>query len=93
MSFTIYLSGHLKSYSGGETEVDLSGEFSNVGELLDSLWQRHLALRDRVLDEQGQVRQHVNIFVGGDDVRRREGLRTAVGRDAEVYIFNAISGG
>ncbi len=70
----------------------LPGDFATVGEALDSLWKQHVALRDRVLNEQGEIRQHVNIFVGSEDVKRLSGLQTKLGSN-ELYIFNAVSGG
>lgn len=92
MSVIVHLSGHLKPYTGGEVEVDLPGEFASVADVLDSLWKQHVALRDRVLNEQGEIRQHVNIFVGSDDVKRLKGLGTKLTSD-EIHIFNAVSGG
>lgn len=92
MSITVHLSGHLKPYSGGAVEIIVPGEHSTVGSVLDSLWQQHIALRDRVLNEQGEIRQHVNIFVGSDDVKRLKGLETKIGSN-ELHIFNAVSGG
>jgi molybdopterin converting factor small subunit len=89
---TVYLSGHLKDFTGGVTEVSLDREFTAVSEVLDSLWIKFPALRDRVLNEQGEIRQHVNVFEGGRDVKRVEGLATKV-RDKEIHIFNAVSGG
>jgi len=46
-----------------------------------------------VLDEQGKIRTHVNIFVGSNDVKRLSGLQTQVDPGAELHIFNAVSGG
>ena len=92
MAMTIHLSGYLKPFSGGETEVVLDNDFATVGDVLDSLWQRHLSLRDRILTETGEIRQHVNIFVGSDDVKRLKGLQTAI-KTNEIHIFNAVSGG
>lgn len=92
MPVTIHLSGHLKPFSGGETEIVLDGDFPAVSDALDSLWQRHRALRDRVLTETGEIRQHVNIFVGSDDVKRLKGLQTSL-KANDIHIFNAISGG
>jgi len=89
---TVYLSGHLKSYTGGETQTLLDADFATVGEALDSLWNVYPALRDRILTEQGEIRPHVNIFVGSDDVKRLKGLETALKSD-ELHIFNAVSGG
>jgi molybdopterin synthase sulfur carrier subunit len=88
----VHLSGHLKIYTHGEIEVQLPGDFATVGDALDSLWEKHTALRDRVLNEQGDIRQHVNIFIGSDDVKRLNGLQTPVSK-GDIHIFNSVSGG
>ena len=92
MAVTVHLSGYLKPFTGGEVEVALAGEFATVGGVLDELWRRHPALRDRVLTETGDIRQHVNIFAGSDDVKRINGLETQL-KSGEIHIFNAVSGG
>ncbi len=92
MAITVYVSGHLKTFTGGDTEIALDGDIVSVGDALSSVWKRHPALRDRILNEQGEIRQHVNIFLGSDDVKRKDGLRTAV-KNKEIHIFNAVSGG
>ena len=92
MSVTIHLSGYLKPFSNGETEVKLEQDLTTVEGVLEILWTKHPALRDRVLTEQGEIRQHVNIFVGSDDVKRKQGLQTAVNSN-DIHIFNAVSGG
>ena len=92
MSVTVYLSGYLKSYTGGETQTQLDTDFATAGETLDTLWKVFPALRDRILTEQGEIRQHVNIFVGSDDVKHLKGLDTPLKSD-ELHIFNAVSGG
>jgi molybdopterin synthase sulfur carrier subunit len=92
MTVTVYLSGHLKSFTGGETQTQLDADLATVGETLDSLWKVFPALRDRILTEQGEIRQHVSIFVGSDDVKRLKGLDTAL-KSKELHIFNAVSGG
>ena len=89
----VFLSGHLRSFSGGVTELTLTGEHRSVGDALDSLWLQCPALRDRLLNEQGEIRQHVNVFYEGRDVRRSNGLNTELAPDSELHIFNAVSGG
>lgn len=91
-SLVVHLSGHLKQFSGGTVEVRLQGTHASVGDALESLWRQHPALRDRVLNEQGEIRQHVNIFAGGDDIKRGSGLATKLS-SGELHIFNAVSGG
>lgn len=92
MSLKVHLSGHLKPYTGGQVEVDLTGEYATVAEALESLWKQQPALRDRVLDEQGDIRRHVNIFAGSSDIKRSKGLATKLASN-ELHIFNAVSGG
>ena len=92
MAVTVHISGHLKSLTGGVLEIPLSEAHSSVDQALVELWRRHPALRDRVLNEQGEIRQHVNIFANGEDVKRNDGLATRL-RGGEIHIFNAVSGG
>ena len=92
MSTKVFLSGHLKSFTGGATEISLDAQHSSVGAALDELWKAYPALRDRVLNEQGEIRQHVNVFAGDNDVKRCDGLETKLKSD-EIHIFNAVSGG
>lgn len=91
--FRVFLSGHLKEFSSGRTEVALGGEHQIVSDVLAELWREEAGLRDRILNEQGEVRQHVNIFYDGRDVRRINGLETKIENVRELYIFNAVSGG
>jgi molybdopterin converting factor small subunit len=64
-----------------------------VAETLETLFALHPALRDRVLDEGGSVRRHVNVFVASESIRHTGGLATPVGEGAEVFIMPAVSGG
>ena len=90
---TFQISGHLTEFTGGRVEIELDGSFATVGEALDSLWSKHVGLRDRVLNEMGQVRPHVNVFVNSQTVGRDQVLRTPLSRDAEICIMPAVSGG
>ncbi len=92
MSITIHLSGHLKPFAGGEVAVDLPGDFATVSDVLALLWRIHPGLRDRVLTETGEIRQHVNIYAGTTDIKRKRGLATSL-NSKEIHIFNAVSGG
>jgi sulfur-carrier protein len=92
MPVTVHLSGHLKPYSDGQVEIPVSGEHSTINDVLESLWEVHPALHDRVLTETGEIRQHVNIFAGGRDVKKASGLATQL-ETSDIHIFNAVSGG
>jgi sulfur-carrier protein len=82
-------------------DVDGDGSESAVGDatavtvaaVLDVLAVRHPALERRVRDELGRRRAHVNLFVGADNVRDRDGLTTPVRAGEELSIIPAVSGG
>jgi molybdopterin converting factor small subunit len=90
---TFQISGYLTEFTGGRAEITLDDSPSNVGEALDRLWKEHVGLRDRVLNELGQVRPHVNVFINSETVPRDKVLQTEIVGDAEVCIMPAVSGG
>ncbi len=72
-----------------ETEVD-SG---SVKEVLAQLEKSYPGLSGYIVDDQGQLRQHVNVFVNGTLIKDREALSDAVEDEDEVYFMQALSGG
>jgi molybdopterin converting factor small subunit len=68
-------------------------EGGTVGAALAAVFAERPALRGYVLDDQGAVRRHVNIYVNGGLVRDRTGLRDPVGADDRIYVFQALTGG
>ncbi|HET7750443.1 MAG TPA: ubiquitin-like small modifier protein 1 [Terriglobales bacterium] len=90
---TFHIPGPLRSFSGGRSDVELKGNAGTVSEALEALWAACPGMRDRVVTEQGQVREHINIFVGKENIRYTGGLATPVSAGAEISIVPAISGG
>jgi molybdopterin converting factor small subunit len=62
-------------------------------EALEALWRAHPGLRDRVLTEQGAIREHIGVFVGNENCRYTGDLATPVAEGAEISILPAVSGG
>lgn len=93
MPVTFHIPGPLRAFTGGQNRVEISGSPATLGDALDSLWAVWPGVRDRVVTEQGEVREHINLFVGSEDVRYTGGLATPVSPDAEITIVPAISGG
>lgn len=93
MSVRVRLPGYLRAFAGGQAEVALDAAPATVGAALESLFARHPGLRDRVLTEQGEVRQHVNVFAGDESIRFTGELGTKLAADAVVTIVPAVSGG
>lgn len=93
MSVTVRIPSYLAGFADGQNSIVVSGAPPNTSELLRALWDLHPALRDRIVDEQGEVRQHINIFVGSESIRFADGLKTPVPDGSEVLIVPAVSGG
>lgn len=66
---------------------------TTVREALDAVFERHPMLRGYVLDDQGVLRKHVAVFVGGEQVADRTGLLDGVRDGDEVFVMQALSGG
>jgi len=90
---TIRIPTYLASFAGGRNLLALEGSPATVAEALAALWKEYPGLRDRIVDEQGAVRQHINIFVCDEAIRVADGLSTKVPADTEVLIVPAVSGG
>jgi len=70
---------------------DVAG--TTVADALARMFADNPRLRSYVLDEHGQVRTHVAVFVGGERVKDRRGLTDVVSADAEIFVLQALSGG
>ena len=64
-----------------------------LADALEMLWKRCPGVRDRIITEQAQIREHINVFVGKEDVRYTGGLQTPIPDGVEISIIPAISGG
>ena len=71
----------------------VSAAGANVGELIANLDLAFPGLRERICDEQGNVRRFVNIFVSDEDIRFLQELATPLKDTDEVSIVPAIAGG
>ena len=90
---TIALPSALQPYAAGSTEVRVDGGCGTVGAALRALAGRHAGVVDRVVDERGELRRHVNVFVDGENVRFLDGLATSVAAASTIVIVPAVSGG
>jgi sulfur-carrier protein len=76
----------LAAQAGGQGRFEV--EAATGGEVL-----RSLPVRDLLLDERGELRRLVNVYVDGEDARRGDGLETPLEGAAEVRVIAAVAGG
>lgn len=93
MSATVILPGALRPLAQHRSSLSLDGRVDTVRGLFAELRARHPTVYDRIFTEQGELRPHVNVFVGSDDIRWSGGLDTPVPMGGEVTVLPAVSGG
>jgi sulfur-carrier protein len=81
----------LRPLTGGVSEVTVEG--ATLGEVLSNVDAAHPGFSDKILDEEGNLRRFVNVFVADDDVRYLQGLDTKVPDGETVSILPAVAGG
>jgi len=78
----------------GDREIRVETEpGATVGDALDELLDAYPALRDRVLDDDGNVADHINVLRNGENVRAGDGLATTLQSGDELALFPPVSGG
>jgi len=82
---------HLGMHFPGLASVEVEGR--SLAEIVRALDGLHPGLAAYLVDDQGTLRKHVNIFVNGQLLTDRSGLRDAVGPGDQVFIMQALSGG
>jgi molybdopterin synthase sulfur carrier subunit len=86
VNFTRWLKGIAP---GGPIEIE--GE--TVGRVLERLFAENDSTRNYVLDEQGQLRKHVCIFLDGERLAHESALAAPIAANSEIYVMQALSGG
>jgi len=83
--------GPLRRLSEGEVTVTV--EATDLASAISALDARYPGFSDRLLDEKGELRQFVNIYLNDEDVRLGAGLHAKVGEKDEISIIPAVAGG
>ena len=93
MAISVVLPQALTPYARGVGTLVVDEPCATVADALASVAVRWPALTDRVLTEQGELRRHVNVFVGDESIRFLDGLATPVPAGSTIMIVPAVSGG
>ena len=91
MSVSVRIPTILRTYTGGSAEV--SAEPGTLREVTASLEGAYPGLGGRIIDDTGNLRRFVNVYVGDEDVRFANGLETPVPSGAHVSVIPAVAGG
>jgi len=88
-----HIPGALRDFTGGRSKVEIEHSPATLADALSALWTLYPGVRDRITTEQGQLRQHINVFIGDEHVRYTGGLASPVSAGSEISIVPAVSGG
>ena len=91
MSVSVRIPTILRTYTGGDSEVTAQG--ADLAAVLTDLEANHPGIRARILDDSGEIRRFVNVYVGNEDVRFLDGLATATPAGTQLSIIPAVAGG
>lgn len=85
----------LREFAQGRAtvELDLPGDAASVTQILGALAETCVGVRDRTVNEHGELREHVNVFVNADSIRDLDQMETKVSEGDKLSIIPAVSGG
>jgi molybdopterin converting factor small subunit len=91
MSVSVRIPTILRTYTSGESEVSAEGD--TLAAVLEDLDASYSGIKGRILDEAGNLRRFVNVYVGNDDVRFLEDLATPTPDGVQISVRPAVAGG
>ncbi|MDA1128749.1 MAG: MoaD family protein [Chloroflexi bacterium] len=91
MSVMVRIPTPLRRLTNGQAKVELDS--TNLGDLVEKLNGEFPGFKDRLIDENGDLRYFVNIYLNGEDVRFMDGLGTSTKSGDEISIVPAVAGG
>ena len=90
----VHIPSALRRWTAGREVIEMPLDMRmTAAEVIEAVAREYPGIRDRVLDEQGQLRRHVNIFIDGENARSLGGLSAQVCSASELWIHPSISGG
>ena len=91
MSVMVRIPTPLRRLTGGQDKVSVEGD--TLSAVVTSLEEQFPGIKARLCDEEGNLRNFVNVYVNGEDVRFLDGLDTATNAGDEVSVVPAVAGG
>ncbi|MDP6624885.1 MAG: MoaD/ThiS family protein [Nitrospinota bacterium] len=91
MAVKVRIPSPLLKLTNNQPEVEAEG--SNVKEIFDNMEKNYPGIKERIYDEEGQLRRFINIYINEEDIRFVEGESSSVKDGDEISIIPAIAGG
>jgi molybdopterin converting factor small subunit len=81
----------LRAYTNGQSDVTVSG--ANISEALADLTTQHPTIKPHLFNESGELRPFVNLFVGEDNIKDLDGVKTPIKDGDKIMLIPSIAGG
>ena len=91
MGVVVVIPSALKQYVNDQDEVEVSG--SSVGEAIGALVAEYTELKVNLFDENGKIRNFINVYLNDDDIRYADGLKSEVHDGDSIQIVPSVAGG
>ena len=91
MSVVVRIPTPLRRMTNGQDKVEL--QEAALSAMIETLEANYPGIKERLIDENGELRYFVNIYLNGEDVRFLQGLDTTAAAGDEISIVPAVAGG
>ncbi len=91
MASQLRIPSPLRRFTNGNAIIEVNGV--NIREVLDELFTQHPEIKNHLLNENGELRNFVNIFVNNEDTRHNGGLNASISKNSDIRIIPSIAGG
>ncbi len=93
MSVSVRIPTILRTYTGGEANVEIEPGEATLAGLINTLEETYPGISQRLVSDTGELRRFINIYINDDDVRFLDGLQSATPAGAQISIVPAVAGG
>ena len=91
MSSKLKIPSPLRRFTNDQSELEVNG--NNIQKILDELFKAHPDIKNHLVEDDGNLRNFVNIFINGEDIRQKGGMDAEVSNESDVRIIPSIAGG
>ena len=91
MASKLRIPSPLRRFTNGESSIEVNG--NNIGQILEELFSAHPDIKGHLVEDDGSLRNFVNIFIGVEDIRQKGGMDAKVSDGSDVRIIPSIAGG
>ena len=91
MASKLRIPSPLRRFTDGESSIAVNGD--NVRQILEELFRAHPDIKGHLVEDDGRLRNFVNIFIAGEDIRQKGGMDAEVADGSDVRIIPSIAGG